>query len=52
MNLILPGYVTSFCQNTWGMDAGLSGTLASVVNTLLAVVVSFPLLKFWITPDK
>jgi hypothetical protein len=32
------------------MDAGLAGTVASVVNTLLAVVVSFPVLKFWITP--
>ena len=30
----------------------LAGTIASVVNTLLAVVVSFPLLKFWIAPDK
>ena len=32
------------------MDAGLAGTIASVVNTLLAVIVSFPLLKFWIAP--
>ena len=32
------------------MDAALSGTIASVVNTLLAVIVSFPLLKFWIAP--
>lgn len=52
VNLILPGYVTSFCKSAWGMDAALAGTIASVVNTLLAVVVSFPLLKFWITPDK
>ncbi|WP_321970809.1 GtrA family protein [Paratractidigestivibacter sp.] len=48
VNLVLPGYVTSFCQNSFGMDAALSSTIASVANTLLAVVVSFPLLKFWI----
>lgn len=52
VNLILPGYVTSFCQGSLGLDAGLAGTVASVVNTLLAVVVSFPLLKFWIAPSK
>lgn len=50
VNLILPGHVTSFCQTSLGMDAALSGTIASVVNTLLAVIVSFPLLKFWIAP--
>lgn len=50
VNLILPGHVTSFCEATWGLGAGVSGTIASVLNTLLAVVVSFPLLKFWITP--
>ena len=52
VNLILPGHVTNFCMGTLGMDAGLAGTIASVVNTVLAVVVSFPLLKFWIAPDK
>ena len=49
VNLILPGHITAFCQNALGMEAGLSGTIAAVVNTLLAVVVSFPALKFWIT---
>ncbi|MDO4620675.1 MAG: GtrA family protein [Lachnospiraceae bacterium] len=53
VNLILPGYVTNFCTGTLGLNAGLAATIASVVNTLLAVVVSFPLLKFWIMPaDK
>lgn len=47
VNLVLPGYVTSLCQG-WGMNAGVAGTIASVVNTLLAVIVSYPLLKFWI----
>lgn len=52
VNLLLPNYVMNFCQGTLGIDATLSGTIASVVNTLLAVVVSFPVLKFWITPSK
>ncbi|KAA8824418.1 PTS cellobiose transporter subunit IIC [Bifidobacterium reuteri] len=51
VNLVLPGYVTSLCQG-WGMNAGVAGTIASVVNTLLAVVVSYPLLKFWIMPKN
>lgn len=50
VNLVLPGYVTDFCKS-FGMDAGLAATVASVVNTLLAVVVSYPLLKFWVMPD-
>ena len=52
VNLVLPGYVTTFCQNTFGMDAALSSTIASVVNTLAAVIVSFPVLKLWIAPSK
>ncbi|WP_077598540.1 GtrA family protein [Olsenella urininfantis] len=52
VNLVLPGYVQDFCINTLGMASGLAATVASVVNTLLAVVVSFPLLKFWIAPSE
>ena len=52
VNLLLPNYVMSFCQQTLGIDATLAGTIASVVNTLLAVVVSFPALKLWIAPGK
>ena len=52
VNLLLPNYVMTFCQSSLGIDATLSGTIASVVNTLLAVVVSFPVLKFWIAPGK
>lgn len=52
VNLLLPNYVMGFCQSALGIDAALSGTIASVVNTLLAVVVSFPVLKFWITPSR
>ncbi len=51
VNLILPGHVTNLCTETFGMGSQAAGTVASVVNTLLAVVVSFPLLKFWIAPD-
>ncbi|KAB8287295.1 PTS cellobiose transporter subunit IIC [Bifidobacterium ramosum] len=51
VNLVLPGYVTALCQG-WGLNAGIAGTIASVVNTLLAVVVSYPILKFWIMPKK
>ena len=48
VNLMLPGYVTSFCQATLGLGAALASNIASVVNTLLAVAVSFPILKLWI----
>ncbi|MBT1172589.1 GtrA family protein [Bifidobacterium sp. MA2] len=51
VNLVLPGYVTALCQG-WGMNAGLAGTIASLVNTVLAVVVSYPILKFWIMPKQ
>ena len=51
VNLVLPGYITGLCQG-WGMNAGVAGTIASVVNTLLAVVVSYPLLKFWVMPKS
>ena len=50
VNLILPGHVTNLCINTFHMGDQLAATIASVVNTLLAVVVSYPLLKFWIMP--
>lgn len=49
VNLTLPGHITSLCEG-WGMAAGLAATIAAVVNTLLAVIVSYPLLKFWIMP--
>ncbi len=50
VNLVLPGHVVALCQG-WGLDAGLSTTIATIVNTLLAVVVSYPLLKYWIMPE-
>ena len=50
--LILPGRVTDFCISNFGMGAGLASTVATVFNTILAVVVSYPLLKFWIMPKE
>ena len=52
VNLILPGYVTEICTGSFGLNQGIASTIASAVNTLLAVVVSFPLLKFWIMPEE
>lgn len=51
VNLVLPGHVTNLCMGL-GMASGAAATVASVVNTLLAVVVSYPLLKFWVMPEK
>lgn len=51
MNLMLPGYVTSFCQGTLELDAELASTASSIVNTLAAVIISYPTLKFWVMPD-
>lgn len=52
VNLVLPGYVVAFCQTSLGLDAGVASLVASFVNTMLAVVVSFPLLKYWIMPKE
>lgn len=51
VNLILPGHVTSLCKG-WGLGDQVASTIASLVNTVLAVIVSYPLLKFWIMPKK
>lgn len=51
VNLVLPGRVVALCQGL-GLSAGLSSTAASAVNTLLAVAVSYPLLKYWIMPEE
>ncbi len=51
VNLVLPGHLTNFFVGSMGLSSELAATLVAVVNTLLAVVVSFPLLKFWIAPE-
>ena len=36
-----------------GVDAGVvNNAIVPVTGTLLAVIISFPVLKFWITPDN
>lgn len=50
VNLVLPGWVVDLCAD-FGLSDGLSSTIASVVNTLLAVIVSYPVLKFWVMAD-
>ena len=50
-NLVLPGHVTALCLEH-GVPSGVAATAASVVNTLIAIVVSYPALKFWIMPEK
>jgi putative flippase GtrA len=52
VNLILPGHITNFCVSELHMGPELANTVASFINTMLAVVVSFPLLKFWIAPAQ
>lgn len=51
VGLLLPGYISTICKS-YGWNDAVSSTLTSVVNTLLAVLVSYPLLKWWITPDN
>lgn len=50
-NLVLPGYITKVCTG-WGWNNAISSTISSVVNTLLAVIISYPLLKWWIMPKN
>lgn len=45
-----PSYITAWA--TAGGFGGAASTLTAVFNTLMAVVVSYPLLKFWIMPKN
>ncbi|OTA26805.1 PTS cellobiose transporter subunit IIC [Alloscardovia macacae] len=50
--IIVSGFAPSYIT-AWANGAGFGGiasTLTAVFNTMLAVVVSYPLLKFWIMP--
>ncbi|WP_018142845.1 GtrA family protein [Alloscardovia criceti] len=52
--IIISGFAPSYI-NEWSAAAGIGGaasTLTAVFNTLMAVVVSYPLLKFWIMPKS
>ncbi|WP_418969293.1 GtrA family protein [Alloscardovia omnicolens] len=45
-----PSYITAWSNSIgWGAFAS---TLTAVFNTLLAVIISYPLLKFWIMPKN
>lgn len=52
VNLVLPGHIIDLCTQLWQLDASLASFIASSVNTGLAVLVSFPLLKYWIAPSQ
>lgn len=52
--IIVSGFAPSYIT-AWANGAGFGGiasTLTAVFNTMLAVVVSYPLLKFWIMPKN
>lgn len=52
VNLVLPGHIIDLCTQLWQLDASLASFIASSINTGLAVLVSFPLLKYWIAPSQ
>lgn len=49
LSAALPAYSQAFFVNV-GIFQGLAPTLANVVNIVVQVVVSYPLMKFWIMP--
>lgn len=49
--LILTPYSSALLKSI-GLPKGIVPTVANVVNIVLQVVLSFPLLKFWIMPEK
>ncbi|MBQ5430676.1 MAG: GtrA family protein [Lachnospiraceae bacterium] len=49
--LILTPYSSALFRSL-GLARGIVPTAANIVNILLQVVLSFPLLKFWIMPEK
>lgn len=48
----LPAYSQALFMS-WGVPAGIAPTLATILNVLVQVVLSYPAMKFWIMPkDK
>lgn len=47
----LPAYSQAFFRNL-GISKALAPTLANAVNIVVQVVISFPLMKFWIMPKQ
>ena len=51
LSAALPAYSQSFFVNI-GASEGLAPTLANVVNIIMQVAISYPMMKFWIMPEK
>lgn len=49
VNLVLPGKVSGACV-ALGLSSEVASVVAGAANTLLAVCVSYPALKYWIMP--
>ncbi len=51
LSAALPAYSQSFFVSI-GIGKGLAPTLATVVNILMQVLISYPAMKFWVMPDE
>ena len=51
LSAALPAYSQALFVNM-GVPKELAPTLATVVNILMQVVISYPTMKFWVMPDK
>lgn len=47
----LPAYSQSFFVS-FGVPQGVAPTLATIVNILVQVAISYPVMKFWVMPEK
>ena len=50
LSAALPAYSQSFLAGL-GVSEGLVPTLANLVNIIMQVAISYPLMKFWIMPE-
>ena len=50
LSAAMPAYSQSFFVEL-GVAPGIAPTLATVVNILLQIVISYPAMKFWIMPE-
>ena len=51
LSAALPAYSQSFFVKM-GASEGIAPTLANIVNIIMQVAISYPLMKFWIMPEK
>lgn len=47
----LPAYSQAFFMGM-GINPGLAPTLANIVNIVVQVLISYPMMKFWVMPEK